>query len=387
MSMRKKIFFWLVMVFGMKSSLSQTNCFRDETIELNNFLNGRSVFGVENNKGDQSGRGNIFYRLPEENNSHFWDKLFIKLYGGQGFFTPGSYNVSSVNEISWITLPFNLHDTTIKTQSKKGIGGGLRLGGGVGFILNDFLNLGIDVDFNKGNKLNNTLITFINQENYSRATDAMNYSAVTLTPHIVFKALARPKFFIYNKIGLLLTLPFTLRTYGNSATSSSVRIGPNYIRLDSLICTNCYLTNISTDSSSYGNKYKISLGIGLHVAFGINWKLTDRLRVFAEVFGNYSALTPSTAAATTFDKYASATVVDSTNFHYEQKPVRTITQTLSYTKYERNGGVSINSYVNQDFGNNSEGYDQKIVTAIGNSHKFTINMAVLGVSMGIIWRF
>ena len=53
--------------------------------------------------------------------------------------------------------------------------------------------------------------------------------------------------------------------------------------------------NIFNATTALKLTYKVSMGIGFNVAFGINFKLTNRLRLFTELFGNFSALKPKSS--------------------------------------------------------------------------------------------
>ncbi|MEP6596219.1 MAG: hypothetical protein ABJA71_09740 [Ginsengibacter sp.] len=321
--------------------------------------------------------------------NNFIRKLFIKFYGGYGFFTPGSYSVSSLNSIGW-TKPDGIgHDTTVKTQAKRGIGGGSRFGFGIGLIQNDFLNIGLDAEYQHRNNLKNSLNTLVDDVNYATATDEMKYTAITLTPHVIFKALARPKFFIYNKLGILLTLPFTLSTSGNSGKSSITRLPHSdvFISADSTY-RDVLLTMSDGGNSSYDTKYKMSLGIGLNVTFGINFRVTNKVRVFTEIFGNYSALSPASSLSSSYSKQHQSAAIDTTNFHFEIFSNKFSGTSTNYTTYKKGGAIALGISQYQDLGIDSEGYSQYKSSATGGtSHKYTINMAVLGVNVGFIYRF
>ena len=57
-----------------------------------------------------------------KNESPFFSKLYVKLYTGYGFFSPGSYRVQSTNIISYHDQNNNYKDTVIQSQGNKGIG-------------------------------------------------------------------------------------------------------------------------------------------------------------------------------------------------------------------------------------------------------------------------
>lgn len=322
-----------------------------------------------------------FYKKSKEYTNDFFSKLYIKFYGGYGFFTPGSYRVQSLNSVSYRDQNNVTNYIDIQTQGKKGIGGGARIGGGIGFAMNDFLNIGIDGEFQKGDKPSNSLTTATNEFNYKSTYDEMDYNAISLTPHIIFKALAKPNYFIYNKLGIVFTLPFTLNTSGQSGNSSTYSSWP----------ANASDSNTSSRSIlniTYEGKYKISLGIGFNVAFGVNFRLNDHLRIFGEAFGNFSALSPSRSTINSVWNFSDSSyegIYDNNspyNLLYYQTRVSTYPSTTTYnTTYVKSGGTN-------DRGIYLTGYNGSIPNYLDNAkeQKFTVNMNVIGIHVGIIYR-
>jgi hypothetical protein len=318
--------------------------------------------------------------------SKFLSKIYAKLYAGDGILTPGSYSVESSNSVNWTNPPGYGQDTSARTQAAKGIGGSLRLGGGLGYVLNDFVNIGIDVEYQKGTKLRNSLNTFIDAINFDSAYDAMSYRAITLTPHIIFKALSRPGYFIYNKIGVLLTLPFTLHTSGISSRASTTSYPNSFTYHDGVFYPNSTFSISDKSNSNYDNKDKISLGIGLNVAFGINVRVNNKFRAFGEIFGIYTALSPASSTSSNYSKSSTIISIDTTNFHLET-PYRDISYSTTYTTFQNNGPVAITSSSSADLGNTNDGYHESSSTTSGRSHKYNFNMAALGINVGITYRF
>src|SRR5580693_9202593 len=62
--------------------------------------------------------------------------IYIKIYGGYGLLTPGS------NILTASTNTVGGGSSSSFANSHVGLGAGLHFGGGVGVILNDFLNVG-----------------------------------------------------------------------------------------------------------------------------------------------------------------------------------------------------------------------------------------------------
>ncbi|MEO7766399.1 MAG: hypothetical protein ABIS01_03195 [Ferruginibacter sp.] len=164
----------------------------------------------------------------------------------------------------------------------KGLGDGFRIGGGLSVIVNDFINLGVDVDYFK------STITKTRDSSYHQITDSpppgqaedytykeeltLSYDAtlITIIPHITFKAISKPKWFIYNKIGAVITFrPNSLETDYNKI---SIRQGARGVFRDS--------------SSIEIKKYDWVIrkpAVGFMGAFGIQFKVTRALRAFGEI--------------------------------------------------------------------------------------------------------
>ncbi|MEP6596119.1 MAG: hypothetical protein ABJA71_09225 [Ginsengibacter sp.] len=291
-------------------------------------------------------------------------KMYMKLYGGYGIFTPGSFKINTV---------YFLHDTAVRTQTKKGLGSGLRYGGGIGVVMNDFLNIGIDAEYHKGSWEEKALNARIDDLNYNIKTSKINYTTISLTPHVIFKALAKPKYFIYNKLGILLTLPFTL---GTSLQSTSAN---NQILENDL---NAFTENLNSTTSE---EYKISLGVGLNVALGVNLRLSEKLRIFSEVFGNYSALSPRSSVEIDYSKRFASLSYNTGNS--EPLIIKQISTITTNTTYEKGGSLPANGEYSLSPSFTVDDYTQTNVGINTLAHKFTINMAVLGVNLGIIYRF
>ena len=190
-------------------------------------------------------------------------KVYIKVYGGYGLLTPGSYKLLSSSNAGGASGNTSL--------SKTGLGAGIRGGGGIGVIVSDFLNLGADVEYLSGATLKSST-SYLPPTGYSFISRTqITYSSLSITPHVVFKALSKPDYLIYNKFGILLNLPMNLK---KTEFDSSFTAGNVY-------------------SANRTGTYKVGLTAGLSVALGVQVRLTDKLRGFAELFGNYLVLSPT----------------------------------------------------------------------------------------------
>ncbi len=240
-------------------------------------------------------------------------RFYIKAYGGYGLFTPGSYRVESRNQYVYQSgtagvVPI-LRDTTLVSLGKKGIGGGLRIGGGIGINLSDFLNVGVDAEYFKGNTLvNNSSNKNAFSNSLTRST--IDYKVISITPHILFKARSTPNYYIYNRVGILLSLPFTLNYSGSDSLAYEPKIQTVTSGSGSTQTTTTYRT-LSKSVKTYSGGYKVPLSIGLNVALGVQFKIAGNLRGFGELFANYSVLSPQSYHETS-KRTASGSVTETT---------------------------------------------------------------------------
>ena len=163
----------------------------------------------------------------------------------------------------------------------KGLGDGYKFGFGVSYILNDFINVGLDFDYfnstikkyrdSSYHQTNLFSSTNVNDEYMYSERNSISYKATLLsfTPNITFKAISRPKWFLYNKLGAIITFR------------------PNSLQED--------ITNINTSLNWQGFKKDSSTSIikkyewgirnpayGFMGAFGGQFKIAERVRLFAE---------------------------------------------------------------------------------------------------------
>jgi hypothetical protein len=97
----------------------------------------------------------------------------------------------------------------------KGLGDGFRLGGGISYIINDFINIGLDFEYFRStiSKIKDSSYTHTDETSggidylYNGQSKITYYeSFYTFTPHIIFKAISHPNFYIYNKIGAIIAV-------------------------------------------------------------------------------------------------------------------------------------------------------------------------------------
>lgn len=263
-------------------------------------------------------------------------KFYVKVYGGYGLLTPGSYRLASNSTNNLI----GDGRTGTTSLSKRGLGAGLRAGGGIGVIASDFLNIGVDIEYLSGNKLKSNSVYISGTYTYKSKTE-FKYTCVSITPHVIFKAVSKPNYLIYNKLGILLNLPFDLKK--TEADSS-------------------YSGGIASDYNTTA-AFKIGLTAGLNVALGVQVRLTDNLRGFAEVFGNYLVLSPKNYDESTITSANGGTKITNNN----------------HITFIKNGELSYSTKQNETGGDDNT-YTQSVAGT-------GFNMNSLGINIGITFRF
>lgn len=172
--------------------------------------------------------------------------------------------------------------TITYSNPTKGLGDGFRFGFGGSYIVNDFINVGIDFDYfrstikkyrDSGIHQTNMPVTNNSADEYTyseRNTISYQATLLSFTPSITFKAIARPKWYLYNKLGAVITFR------------------PNSLQEDRTdIYTSSGWQGFYRDSSSTVIK-KYEWGIrnpafGFMGAFGGQIKIAHNIRAFAEL--------------------------------------------------------------------------------------------------------
>ncbi len=165
-------------------------------------------------------------------------------------------------------------------EHSEGLGEGLTLGVGFSYIINDFVNVGMDLDYFKStiskirdssysrlNTGNSSIGELIYNERYKISYDATLF---TLSPNITFKAISTSTFFIYNKIGAIVIL-------GPNSTQRESRDGTYKLGQQ----------GVFRDSASYNEK-RFAWGIknpafGFMAGIGAQKRVSEKIRVFTEL--------------------------------------------------------------------------------------------------------
>jgi hypothetical protein len=197
-------------------------------------------------------------------------KIFVKVYGNYALPTSGSYRSTSYTS-SIVNNNYSFNTV------KDGLGMGLRAGVGVGIVLNDFINVGLDAENYFGPAIRSTnLYSYDNLAGLVTITNTnVDYQAkiAMVGPNITFKALSQPNFFIYNrlaiKVGVMTKMTEKTNSEYNERFIEDVNINPN---------PTDHITNFKQDF-----EYKGGIPFGFSAALGFQIKVTDKIRFFTEL--------------------------------------------------------------------------------------------------------
>ncbi|HEV8081597.1 MAG TPA: hypothetical protein VGP55_00240 [Chitinophagaceae bacterium] len=209
--------------------------------------------------------------------------FYLSIHGGYAFALGSTFkfypdNISSVS-IKLIDNNPPVKDIDYKDNSK-GLGDGVRAGIGLSYVLNDFINVGIDVDYFKTsiNKLRDSsyysshnLLGNLKEVSYDEQ-DKMSYetSILLFSPNITFKAITRQKFFIYSKLGaIVIYRPSTIQREDINGNYSKGRQG-----------------NFTDSTINIEKRYEWGIrdpAFGFMCGIGGQAKVTEKIRAFAEL--------------------------------------------------------------------------------------------------------
>lgn len=211
-------------------------------------------------------------------------RFFVNIHSGYavGLGSTFKFYPDDITSVSVKQVNNNTPVTNIKYKTtNKGLGEGFRYGAGISYILNDFINLGFDFDYFRStiSKTRDSSYNHVTQNDNNIVTDytynqryTISYDATLLTfsPNITFKAISKPKFYIYNKVGAVLT-------YRPNS------IQKNIVQEDMSTTNN---NNISDSSSQSYTRYEWGIkkpAFGFMGSVGAQVKLSEKFRAFAEV--------------------------------------------------------------------------------------------------------
>lgn len=256
-------------------------------------------------------------------------KFYIKGYGGYGILTPGSYKGNSP-----------VSDYSNFATGNLGAGAGVHFGGGLGYVINDFLNAGIDAEYMNG-KLHSSSAAD-NSNEYSFFSQKINYSVTDIIPNITFKALSKPNYYIYTRVGLIIaaTTKIEFTNYDSSLEKGNGEV---------------FITNGD-------EKYAFHINLGVQTAVGVQFRITEKLRGFAELVANILPASPVSSKQKYVDSsYSKSYSSPSTTFNYTY----TYQKSGSYDPVTSNGGYDITK----------------------NLPSITQNINYIGINIGVALRF
>ncbi|GAB2530554.1 hypothetical protein [Spirosoma aerophilum] len=221
--------------------------------------------------------------------------LYLKAYGFYSLLSPGT-------KINYSSSQSQSSSPTIYKPINTRLGSGLRAGIGVGVLVSDFINIGIDAEILFGTAIKATSNFYSGSgtalDRYAISTTT-NLQVVSIIPNITFKALSRPTFYIYNRLGLI------------GGVVLDYKIGYN-----TLINTSKGGINTSISTATYT---KNSLSVGYQAALGIQFRLSQSLRGFVEVVGYNQSFKPREVKGfTTSSSGAGTTVYESATVYKDQ---------------------------------------------------------------------
>ncbi|GAB4034339.1 hypothetical protein [Spirosoma gilvum] len=252
--------------------------------------------------------------------------LYVKIYGLYGLLTPGvQIRYSESQSQTGIAFPFK--------TTNKGLGAGPRAGIGVGLIASDFINVGIDADILFGSAIKITNSYDDGTYSYTNSSTT-TLNVLSVIPNITFKALSRPSYYIYNRLGLVGGVVLDYKTVDNAVSLSKNGTSNTFQ------ATSAYTAN--------------SLALGYQAALGIQFRLNEAIRGFAEVVA----------------------------YNQSFKPKR-----LEVTNANVIGGKPVNSVVITDYKDEGNIVNSTTASQPNQALSFNVAMNSIGVGAGLVFRF
>jgi len=259
-------------------------------------------------------------------------KFYVKIYGGYGLLTPGSYK------------PYSSGTGSVSV-SGQGLGSGLHYGGGIGYVVNDFLNIGLDADYLDGRK-----ITTTTGSASSPYVTTFTHSVFSIIPNITFKALSEPTYYIYNRLGIIMAVNTKL----NQLTTDSTSNGNN-------------LYSLGNDNT----KYTVGFSAGVQAAIGVQFEIAKNIKGFGEIVGSYLPVTPSSSYEYSLTKAYSGGGLSGSNI------------TIFNDNYIKSGPTNYSATQSTINGIQANTYSQNLPTS--SQYRFDINY--IGINIGAVYKF
>ncbi|WP_420150008.1 hypothetical protein [Spirosoma sp.] len=219
--------------------------------------------------------------------------FYIKAYGYYSLLTPGtSINYDVIQ--TQISLPNSFKAT------RTNLGAGPRAGLGIGFILSDFINVGVDADLLLGKSVETNVNVFTGNSNTFtnyNITSTTTLNVLSIIPNITFKALSRPAYYIYNRLGLVGGIVLDYKQVNRTIQT------PNRGAITT-----------SESTSEYTNN---SLAIGYQAALGVQFRLSQSIRAFAEIVAYNQSFKPREVQNTSMSTTSGKTTTSNSSVSYK----------------------------------------------------------------------
>lgn len=194
----------------------------------------------------------------------------VKIYGGYGFLTPGSDRLAFQGD--FFVIDNNTQATY--TTAKQGLGAGLHYGGGIEKQLSGLFSVGVDADYLRGIKQT----AMLSQSNFGGAeldevSSSAAYSVLSIIPHVTFNVLPLPAYVVYTRLGVI----------------GAIRTKYRFMHTETI--TGDGSSSVANDDYTYN--YGTNLGV--QAAGGIKFNIAGRVKVFAELAGNFLAVRATSA--------------------------------------------------------------------------------------------
>jgi hypothetical protein len=208
-------------------------------------------------------------------------RFLLRVYGGYGLAIGNNYdyfsekgNITDNFSETYTDLNYPNQAKATVRENTRGLGTGPRVGIGLGYIVNDYINLGLDIDYfsSEISKTRRDVLVGLGTGTppflLSVVESDFSYKGkvVRISPNVVFKAIAKNSAYIYNRLGVSITPFYKLE-----------RVDKSHLQFSSG-------GRLLKDSTVF-EKYNITLKlpIGFYASVGVNFKISGTVRLFSEV--------------------------------------------------------------------------------------------------------
>lgn len=208
-----------------------------------------------------------------------------------------------------------------------------------------------------GKKVKNPIIYASSTDFYTRSDQEIANSVLSIIPNITFKALSKPSYHIYTRLGVAIALQTKLEMSGQDSS------------------INKFTPTVFINVGQRNFAYKFKPGTGVQSSLGIQFRITEKLKVMGELAGFYLASNPTTYTVTTTSKQTQTNPVIPP---FYTKSTTTIT--FSSSGQENRQNIS-------GYGSGTSASDPRFSGTIYNAPTDTKNFNYLGVNIGVALAF